>query len=43
MTFWTIAAIVYALIVFMAFAMFFVGGDADAETERFLKEMERER
>lgn len=42
MTFWIIA-IIYALICFMAFAIFYVGGEADAATERFLREMERER
>jgi hypothetical protein len=41
MTFSLILTVIYLLIVFLVFAMFFVGGEADARTEEFLKEYER--
>lgn len=41
MTFWLLGLIVYSLIVFLAFSCVFVGGRADEEWARFLKEQER--
>lgn len=42
MTAWIILTVIYLAFIFMAFAIVFVGGEADDETQRFFDDYERD-